>query len=94
MVVDYFTKLFESNGGEHLENMLKHIKLRVTMDMNEELSQPLVDEEIKFALFQMHPTKAPGPYGMSSGFYKKHWDVVGTDICNAVRSMLHSGCML
>lgn len=41
----------------------------------------------------MHPTKAPGPNGMPLGFYQKHWDVVGLDVCNGIRSLLHSRCI-
>ncbi|KAM1173717.1 hypothetical protein FF1_026372 [Malus domestica] len=78
--------LFDSNGGENLNMVLDRITPRVTDAMNA--------EEVKEALFQMHPTKSPGPVGMSPGFYQKHWDVVGADVCDGVLSMLQSGCML
>lgn len=44
--------------------------------MNNYLDSPFMDEEIRNAVFQMHPTKAPGPDGMSLGFYQKHLGVV------------------
>ena len=93
-VVDYFTKLFDSYGGENLNMVLDHITPRVTDAMNADLLRIVSNEEVKEALFQMHPTKSPGPDGMSPGFYQKHWDVVGVDVCDGVRSMLQSGCML
>lgn len=34
--------------------------------------------EVKAALFNKNPDKSPGPDGMSPGFYKKYWKVVGT----------------
>ncbi|KAL8167083.1 hypothetical protein V2J09_008582, partial [Rumex salicifolius] len=37
-------------------------------------------KEIKVALFQMHPTKAPGVDGMHDLFYQNFWAVVGPNI--------------
>ena len=45
--------------------------------MNGELLGTFKEEEIKAALNQMHPTKAPGLDGMLPIFFQKYWDVVG-----------------
>jgi len=37
--------------------------------MNEGLLAPFEKEEVKIALFQMFPTKAPGPDGMPAHFF-------------------------
>lgn len=50
-------------------------------------------EEVWQALQQMHPTKAPGPDGMSPIFYQKYWDVVGYDVVNCVLGALNSGLL-
>ena len=47
-------------------------------------------EEIEAALFQMHPTKAPGPDGMSAIFFQKYWDIVGSDVSRMVLNVLNS----
>lgn len=70
IIVDYFTQVFKSQGSNEMSKVLDAIKPRVTKEMNDELLLPFTDEEIKFALFQMHPTKASGPDGMTPGFTK------------------------
>ena len=49
---------------------------------------------MKMALFQMGPTKSPGPDGMNALFYQKFWHVVGESIVIAVLDFLNNGNML
>ena len=45
---------------------------RVVMeDMAQALTRPYTTDEVKTALFQMHPSIAPGPDGMSPFFFQK-----------------------
>ncbi|KAM2212132.1 hypothetical protein COP1_022336 [Malus domestica] len=94
VVVSYFTILFSSNGVESFDDILCHITPKVTKEMNLSLISLFTDEEIKCAVFQMHPTKALGPDDISPGFYQKHWGVVCKDVYNEVQSMLLSGHIL
>ena len=59
--------------------------------MKEELSRPYSVEEVKVVLFQMGPTKVPGPDGMNALFYQKFWHIVGNDVSSAVLDFLNSG---
>ncbi|GJR07922.1 hypothetical protein Tco_0790574 [Tanacetum coccineum] len=52
------------------------------------------DKEIKEALFDIEDSKAPGPDGFSSAFFKKAWRVIGPDICKAVKEFFMSRKML
>lgn len=45
--------------------------------MNSELDKEFSPEEIKFALFQMHLSKAPCSDGLSAAFFQRHWNVIG-----------------
>uniref|UniRef100_A0A5B7BN08 Reverse transcriptase domain-containing protein n=1 Tax=Davidia involucrata TaxID=16924 RepID=A0A5B7BN08_DAVIN len=63
----------------------------VTQTMNTSLLQEFRADEVQYALFQMHPTKAPGPDGMSTLFFQKFWDVVGGDITRMILDFLNKG---
>nr|GEY86361.1 hypothetical protein [Tanacetum cinerariifolium] len=52
------------------------------------------DEEIKMALFDIDGNKAPGPDGFSFQFFKDSWNVVGGDVCKAVRDFFLNGKLL
>ncbi|KAF7150520.1 hypothetical protein RHSIM_Rhsim02G0169100 [Rhododendron simsii] len=62
--------------------------------MNNSLLKPFTSREIKAALFEMPPNKAPGYNGMNVGFFQRYWDIVRVDVYRAVISFFHSGRML
>lgn len=47
-------------------------------------------EEIKKMVFKLNPNKAPGPDGLTSGFFKVAWDTVGGDVVTAVTHFFSS----
>ncbi|GJT28061.1 RNA-directed DNA polymerase, eukaryota, reverse transcriptase zinc-binding domain protein [Tanacetum coccineum] len=55
---------------------------------------PVSDMEIKQAMFDIDDDKAPGPDGFTSCFFKKAWNIIGSDICDAVREFFISGKLL
>jgi hypothetical protein len=88
MVHNFYEHLFTSKNCPSVDTVLEAIPQKVTAEMNESLSLPYSVEDIKVALFQRGPTKAPGPDGFPALFYQTHWDFLKTEICNAVRSFL------
>jgi hypothetical protein len=70
----YFHDLFTPKGG-CLVQILSLISPRVTEADNISLEAPITKEEVRVALFQMHPEKSPGPDGFNPTFYQKFWDM-------------------
>ncbi|KAK9929750.1 hypothetical protein M0R45_026836 [Rubus argutus] len=89
IVLQYYSELFSTSLPTNTEtvNLLPQI---ISDDMNVILSKQLSVEEIRLALFQMHPSKAPGLDGFSPCFYQHFWNIVGNNVVGAVRSFLES----
>ncbi|KAA3474645.1 reverse transcriptase [Gossypium australe] len=51
------------------------------------LETPISNEEIKKALFDMAPLKAPGSDGYHALFFQSQWDILGNDVCQWVKSV-------
>jgi len=91
-VLDYFTNIFSTVNPSSFEASLESINPQITTDMNESLLKEFNEVEVKKALQQMHPTKAPSPNSMSPIFYQKYWGVVGDGFIKCVLQSLNSGC--
>ena len=92
--MSYFEELFRSTQLVNPNDTLSAMESVVTMEANQNLLHPFVAEEVRATLFQMHPSKAPGPDSMSSFFYQKYWHIVGISISHAVLSILNLGKIL
>ncbi|KAM6599952.1 hypothetical protein CsatA_019561 [Cannabis sativa] len=92
VIVDYFKTLFSSGTCQSL-NVTNGISPTISEAHNVSLLAPITDEEVKDALFQMHPDKAPDPDGMTPAFYQKCWHIVGKDVIKQVRSFFLFGSL-
>lgn len=90
VVVEYFNNLF-SEADTSNEEVINCVKSCVNQQMNITLLQPVVEEEVKRAVFDMHPDKSPGPDGMTPMFYQKCWGIVHKDVVKIVQTFFHSG---
>ena len=76
-----------------MEFVLDSVERVITPTMNNSLLKPYTPEEVRQALFQMHPSKSPGPSGMSPFFFQKYWHII-RHVIDAIISVLHFGHML
>lgn len=91
MVQNFYENLFTSETCTSVDAVLDAIPSKVSSNMNEDLCKRYTHEEIGAALFQMGPTKAPGPDGFPALFYQTHWEFFKEEICTAVRAFLSGG---
>jgi hypothetical protein len=89
----YFANLFKAGGQANYDECLEGLEVRISEDMNESLMWPFTAEEVRTTLFQMAPLKAPGPDGFNAGFFQKHWDIVGPEICKATLYSLNNATL-
>ena len=94
VALDYFDTLFHARTGDQMEECLDVVPNMVIEEMYEVFSGEFTIDEVKVALFQMGPTKAPGPDDMNAIFYQKFWYIVGDDVVIAVLDFLNNGNML
>ena len=87
----HFESLFASCQQVDVYPIINKVQPKVTNEMCEMLGAPYTGEEICEALFQMHPTKAPGPDDMCALFYQKSWSIVGEDVIKKVLDLLNDG---
>ncbi|XP_074362922.1 uncharacterized protein LOC141703019 [Apium graveolens] len=69
LIANYFERLFSATEA-NWEEVVDKVLTTITAAHNEYLTREISVEEVKFALFQMHPDKAPGPDGMTPGFFR------------------------
>lgn len=48
-------------------------------------------EEITKLMFSLNPNKAPGPDGLTSGFFKASWSVLGLECITSIQQFFNSG---
>ena len=58
------------------------------------LQKTFTRDEIKSALFNMAPFKAPGKDSLHVRFFQKSWDVVGDSLCEFALTFFASGTLL
>lgn len=92
VITDYYMSLFTSSQSDWAE-VVDCVPQTITREQNDYLLREIQDQEVKQAIFQMHPDKSPGPDGMTPAFYQKHWAIVGKDLTAMVKDFFKNGLL-
>lgn len=70
-IQNFYQTLYQSQGEPNMTACLHFVEERITQRMLEEMEEAFTVEEVRYALFQMHPSKAPGVDGYTAGFFQR-----------------------
>ena len=93
VAIDYFEDLFSTTSPSEFDSFLTDVSPGITPQMNQHLLRLATEEEVKEALFMMHPEKAPGSDGMTALFFQHSWHIIKNDLVEMVNNFLVSGEM-
>lgn len=97
VLTNFYYSLLNSLEASDLntqKEMLKAIPKLITEADNKILNNKLSLEEVRVAVFQLHPDKAPGPDGFQAGFFQKCWHFVGVEVWQVVEATRNSRALL
>jgi hypothetical protein len=92
-VQGFYQAFYHSQGFQEMDDLINFVQPKVNQEMNLGLDVVYTEEEIKCALFQMAPPKAPRVDGFTAGFFQRHWDLVKEDVVQAVLDFLNGGIL-
>ncbi|KAL9679506.1 hypothetical protein QQ045_017370 [Rhodiola kirilowii] len=64
---------------------------QLTEARNRVLLDPYAESEVKTALFQLYPYKAPGLDGFHAGFFQRFWSIIKREFIEACFSIVNEG---
>ena len=91
MVRHYFQELFRAAEVRGVDPILASIEPCISPEENEYLCKEFMGQEIRDVLFQMHPSTAAGPYGISRSFFQNFWNIMGNDVIGFCLNFLNHG---
>ncbi|KAL5794878.1 hypothetical protein ACOSP7_003472 [Xanthoceras sorbifolium] len=96
VVLDYFSDLFRSTrpSSSDFSAASSFLESKVNAQMAGRLGEAFTLAEVRSAVFEMGPNKAPGPDGFHALFFQKFWNVVGEDVSSVCLSVLNGGCSI
>jgi exonuclease III len=83
-----FKTLYTENGRASITPQTYPLSVVPTLikdDINRKLLEEVTQQEIKEALDQMHPDKAPGPDGFTARFFQHCWEIIKSDLTKMIK---------
>lgn len=76
MVASYFRSLYNSRLN-YPELVTNELEKRLSNADRVYLSADFTPQEVKEAVFAIHPDKALGMDSLNAGFFQHYWDIIG-----------------
>ena len=89
--MNYYEKLFSTTHPMEFSELLQALQPKVTVEMNRMLGKVFTEDEVRRAMKQMYPLKAPGPDGMPPLFYQHFWPNIGEVVTKTILDFLNNG---
>ncbi|GJT28124.1 hypothetical protein Tco_0908399 [Tanacetum coccineum] len=67
---------------------------KLSPDVADKMISSISDAEIKRSMFDIDDSKAPGPDGFTTAFFKQAWNIIWVDTYKAVKEFFSSGKMM
>ncbi|GJV47109.1 hypothetical protein Tco_1437321 [Tanacetum coccineum] len=95
---EHFSKHFCNPGSRSVTLQMRFPKT-ISLQQQRDMECEVTNMEIKKAVWDYGTDKAPGPDGFSFGFYRRFWNLIEIDVCDAVRYFfihgeISNGCNL
>ena len=92
----YFSEIFTSGNNDNTAGDMREIVASaITPNVSEAANERLISipdpTEIKYALFLIHPDKAPGPDGFSASFFHSNWSTIGPSLISEIQAFFRTG---
>jgi hypothetical protein len=78
----FYKNLYKTQGFNDMNELLDFVQVRVTPEMNNSLDKPFEPGEVRDALFQMAPSKAPGVDGFTTDFFSEALGTLTANYCS------------
>ncbi|XP_033145007.1 uncharacterized protein LOC117133065 [Brassica rapa] len=93
VAIDYFEDVFSTTSPSEFDSFLTEVTPGITPQMNQRLLRLATDEEVKEALFMMHPEKALGPDVITALFFQHYGHIIKNYLVGMVNNFLVLGAM-
>lgn len=92
-ITSYYNDLFVSSSPswDNVNQVLAFVEPLVDKDMNRFLNWDFTMDDIKCVVFDLSPSKVPGPDGFTMSFFQHEWEVVNVDLSEATLGILNRG---
>ena len=71
-IQNFYQQLYTSRGSTDATEVLSHVPVQITPEMNAVLDGLFTPKDVHKALFHMAPSKALGVDGFTTAFFQKH----------------------